>query len=173
MRIKILLAAPVLAALMGCATASKDKMDVFGYGHSALLPASRLPASGQLNFSPPNEAVFDEIRAYAVKYNYFGNDIVACMDTENKKLKLGGSHHWGGTYQLFMDYSGGRMDIGKFSQMSSGTGSVQKFKNGNLTLTMEQMGHGGSVTYFAGQVENSDSQSSEMLLCYLSASGLE
>jgi hypothetical protein len=159
--------------LTGCAHSGNSSKDVFAMDPSFQSNSQRKISSAHFPPAPP-ESVFDDVRTYTKKRNYLGNDFLVCTDTQTGKMKMGGTGHWSGTFQLFMDYAGGRMDMGVFSRTSAVGAKIETYSDGgNLTMLMDPRGAIDNMATYLTTIKNQSGQTSVELDCYLQSSGLE
>lgn len=167
-----------LVVLSACTTGSKKEIDVFAldpsFQKTSNAGSDRRPTSVKDSWSPP-DSDFNDIAAYAEEKHFMGYDILACY-SEDHKLKLAGSGLWGGSngYTLFLNYAGGRMDLGLFKRMSEPLSKTSTYTNHGLLLTLVQRdGRRGGYSVFDAQIFNSRDMGSEILSCFQRNSGLE
>lgn len=158
--------------LAGCATSQqRQTVDIFGVaGGLAVQEKKRSPSTSNDSFIPP-EGVFEDIKNHAEQKHYLGYDIVACFDEQTRELKLGGTFHYSAGYELFMNYAGGRMEIGKFSR---DTANPNLYASGRLVFETGPREQKGGLTVFIATVsDTSTGRKSYDHKCFIQESNLE
>lgn len=161
-------------SVMGCSTITGTQVSQSAVENELFQKSGRDLATPDSKFVTPPESEFDEISKYVNgRRGYSGYDLIACYSMDNSKLRIGGTHHWGGVYSLFIDDFGRtRKDMGTF-KADRVDANPAIYSSGSLTFELDLKSHQDGLMLSLAVIRDSNGRVSEQLKCYQRNSGLE